>query len=422
MPSINDISEYLASFTLDQDRQLSPGDHRHQKTRMEELCLDDITTNHFINEFWTARQRQSSSLHEISYRACFKPQLPRFFIELLTSPAEIVYDPFAGRGTTPLEAALLGRNVVSNDINPLSKILSEPRLNVPSINEIRERLLEIPFSGPGKEDIDLAMFYHPQTETELLALRSYFAKRQREKSEDATDRWIKMVATNRLTGHSKGFFSVYSMPPNQAVSAERQKKINLKLKQKPEYRDVKKLIVRKSSQLVRNLTATELGRLRGAAKKAVFLEKDASKTKEIAAESISLTVTSPPFLDIVQYSADNWLRCWFNNIDIKKIEPQMTTVSSLKDWALVMNAVFKELKRITRPGGWVAFEVGEVRRGSINLEETIVPLGLQCGFDCAGVVVNRQHFTKTSNIWGIKNNSYGTNSNRIVLFRKPGRA
>src|SRR5437870_5470672 len=26
----------------------------------------------FVNEFWTARQRQASSLHEVSYRACFK--------------------------------------------------------------------------------------------------------------------------------------------------------------------------------------------------------------------------------------------------------------------------------------------------------------------------------------------------------------
>src|SRR5690348_2482431 len=48
----------------------------------------------FVNEFWTARQRQANSLHEVSYRACFKPQLPRFFIERLTKPVEIVYDPF----------------------------------------------------------------------------------------------------------------------------------------------------------------------------------------------------------------------------------------------------------------------------------------------------------------------------------------
>lgn len=43
----------------------------------------------FVNEFWTARQRQANSLHEISYRACFKPQLPRFFIERLAKPGNI---------------------------------------------------------------------------------------------------------------------------------------------------------------------------------------------------------------------------------------------------------------------------------------------------------------------------------------------
>src|SRR5215207_7250430 len=63
----------------------------------------------FVNEFWTSRQRAAHPLHEISYRACFKPQLPRFFIERLTQPGDRVLDPFSGRGTTALEAALLGR-------------------------------------------------------------------------------------------------------------------------------------------------------------------------------------------------------------------------------------------------------------------------------------------------------------------------
>src|SRR6266849_6618879 len=34
----------------------------------------------YEQEFWTSRQRQASSIHEVSYRACFKPQLPAFFI------------------------------------------------------------------------------------------------------------------------------------------------------------------------------------------------------------------------------------------------------------------------------------------------------------------------------------------------------
>ncbi len=35
------------------------------------------TIERFEAEFWTSRQRQAHSLHELSYRACFKPQLPR---------------------------------------------------------------------------------------------------------------------------------------------------------------------------------------------------------------------------------------------------------------------------------------------------------------------------------------------------------
>ncbi|HLP20496.1 MAG TPA: DNA methyltransferase, partial [Chitinophagales bacterium] len=54
----------------------------------------------FVNEFWTAKKRQANAIHEISYRACFKPELPRFFIERFTQPGDVVYDPFNGRGTT----------------------------------------------------------------------------------------------------------------------------------------------------------------------------------------------------------------------------------------------------------------------------------------------------------------------------------
>src|SRR6266446_2251621 len=86
----------------------------------------------FVNEFWTSKQRAASRLHEISYRACFKPQLPRFFIQRLTEPGDLVYDPFMGRGTTPLEAALLGRIPLGCDINPLSQVLTHPRFNPPT--------------------------------------------------------------------------------------------------------------------------------------------------------------------------------------------------------------------------------------------------------------------------------------------------
>jgi len=83
-----------------------------------------------------------------------------------------------------------------------------------------------------------------------------------------------------------------------------------------------------------------------------------------------------------------------------------------------MGSTFRELFRITLTGGYVAFEVGEVRGGSILLDEQVLPVGAAAGFVPLGILVNLQQFTKTSHIWGIGNNESGTNTNRIVVFRK----
>ncbi|BCX05307.1 MAG: DNA methylase [Candidatus Roseilinea sp.] len=368
-------------------------------------------------EFWTARQRQACALHEISYRACFKPQLPRYFIERLTRPGDVVYDPFSGRGTTAIEAALLGRRVIANDVNPLSVILTAPRLRLSAREAVAERLAQIPPSAR-RAEIDLSMFFHPDTEREIVGLRDYLAKRRQAGEEDEVDAWIRMVATNRLTGHSRGFFSVYTLPPNQAASPARQRRINARLNQQPEYRDTRAIILRKTASLTRNLTEVQRANLRAAGESALLLTCDARHTPTIPDAGVQLTVTSPPFLDVVQYAEDNWLRCWFNGIAADEIAQRLTFTRTLEAWSAVMRDVFAELYRITRPGGWLAFEVGEVRGGQVCLDEYVAPLGEAAGFTCVAILINRQRFTKTANIWGIANNARGTNTNRIVVFRK----
>jgi hypothetical protein len=373
----------------------------------------------YETELWTSRQRQANSIHEISYRACFKPQLPAYFIERLSREGDLVYDPFGGRGTTAVEAALHGRAVLTNDVNPLSAILTRPRLELPSLGDIDARLRSLRFAARPRSGMDLSMFFHPDTEYEILGLREHLHKRLHAGKEDAVDRWIRMVATNRLTGHSPGFFSVYTLPPNQAVMPEDQMRINARLKQEPEYRDIRALILKKSMQLQGRLSAADRWRLRIATETARFLESDACSTRGVADGSVHLTVTSPPFLDVVQYARDNWLRCWFNGLDADAIDARMTTSRTVKEWEIEMSLVLRELYRVTRAQGWVAFEVGEVRRGSVNLDEVVAPLGVAAGFECTAILINAQSFTKTANIWGVSNNSLGTNSNRIVLFKKP---
>ena len=410
------LKNYLEKFEL--DKELEMFGKEKKETELNYLEYEKKKYEVIIKEFWTSKQRKSNSLHEISYRACFKAQLPRFFIKLLTKEKDIIYDPFSGRGTTVIEAGLNNRNIISNDINPISEVLCKPRFFIPKFEEIEKRLNKINYNLNEKADIDLSMFYEKKTEAEIVSLKKYLDERNKREKNDYIDDWIRMIATNRLTGHSTGFFSVYTLPPNQATTQKRQMKINEKRNQKPEYRDTKKLILKKSKKLISKIDKKTRIMMKEIGEQSIFLCKDSRKTTEIKNNTVQLTVTSPPFLDIVQYDVDNWLRCWFNSIDMNEISKSITIARKIEEWCEVMGDVFIELNRITKKNGWVAFEVGEVRNGKIKLEEYVLKIGLDAGFECEAIMINSQNFTKTANLWGIDNMRHGTNTNRIVIFRK----
>ncbi|MCY4038839.1 MAG: DNA methyltransferase [Hyphomicrobiales bacterium] len=375
------------------------------------------TTSHSYpvkyGEFWTNKQRQGHSLNEISYRACFKPQLPQYFIDRYSKEGDIVLDPFMGRGTTLVQSALNGRIAYGSDINPLSEMLTSPRLSPPLLNSVTERFRQIPNNAKiGKEDEDLLVFYHPKTLRHLLSLKSWFI--ERDKSGDITgeDKWIRMVIANRLSGHSPGFLSVKTMPPNQSISVKQQRKINEKHGRAPEEKDVLDIVLRKSKSLLRSGSVPSLF-----SRKHKLRCCDATSLDYIKDGEVDLAITSPPFMNVVDYAQDNWLRCWFVGIDEKNIAFD-DFHSSVESWKDFVRKAFKEFARVTRRGGYVAFEVGEVRNGSINLEEKVVEAIEGLSFVVEEVLVNVQEFTKTSNCWGVKNNEGGTNTNRIVVARR----
>jgi len=365
---------------------------------------------YLINEFWTSGQRKAHSLHEVSYRACFKPQLPAFFIDRLTAPGDGVYDPFMGRGTTPVQAALMGRRPIGNDINPLSILLSRPRLAPPPLPDVARRLEQIGWDKGEIDDPELLAFYSERTLRHICALRCWLMEHAPSGHvPDPVDDWIRMVAINRLTGHSPGFFSVYTLPPNQAVSAHSQRKINERRGQTPPDRDVTKLILRKSAALLSDGPMTPHPA-------ALLTTGSAQSTPAIGSGSVQLVVTSPPFLDIVQYADDNWLRSWFAGIDVTQVAIAQHRTEAA--WQAMVRNTLIELARVVRSGGHVAFEVGEVRNGKVLLERLVWEAAEGLPFERLFVMVNQQEFTKTANCWGVSNNAKGTNTNRIVVLKR----
>jgi hypothetical protein len=372
--------------------------------------LREGSIRYLINEFWTSGQRQAHSIHEVSYRACFKPQLPEFFIRRLTRPGEGVYDPFMGRGTTPVQAGLMGRQPIGNDVNPLSILFSRPRLEPPAITEVAQRLDEVTWDLGSADHPELLAFYSPRTFGHICALRNWFIERAPlDGTPDRVDDWIRMVAINRLTGHSPGFFSVYTLPPNQAVSVQSQLKINERLGQTPPDRDVRKLILRKTASLLSDGPMPSHP-------KSLLTTGPAQLTPAIPTGSVQLVVTSPPFLDVVEYAKDNWLRTWFAGIDVTSVG--IAHHKNQATWQNMVRDTLVELARVVHPGGHVAFEVGEVRNGKVLLERLVWEAAEGLPFERLFVMVNQQEFTKTANCWGVTNNTKGTNTNRIVVLQR----
>ena len=322
----------------------------------------------------------------------------------------MVFDPFMGRGTTLLEAALHRRRTLGNDVNPLSRLLLEARLDPPSIAEVDARLSALSLDEPAARPDGFDVFFHERTLNQICRLREYLCERRLAASEDTVDRWIQMVAINRLTGHSKGFFSVYTLPPNQATSIERQRKNNERRNQRPEYRDVADLIRRKTRALLRDVPRqAPTGRNCG------FFRQPVGTPFDYDGTPVSLAVTSPPFMNIVNYKVDNWMRCWFAGIDPEAIG--ITQTGKLEAWKALVREGLDNVATISARSSAFAFEVGEIRNGSLLLDRVVVDVARETAWEPFCVIVNEQTFTKTSNTWGIHNNRGGTNSNRIVVMR-----
>ena len=449
-----------------------------EEASVEHLAGLDGAYRRVVGEFWTAQQRQMDRLHYlISYRASFKPELPAYFIDRLCPPGGVVYDPFTGRGTTALQANLMGRPAVGSDINPLAVRISRAKCRPVPVEAVERRLAEVdwdakldldeavaefPNAGAGalsrkQSPItldDLLPFYHPDTLRQLLNLRKFLAQSEirNPKSEISdVDAFIELVALSRLHGHSDGFLSVYSFP-QISVPPRGQRRINAQRDQQPEFRPVAQRILRKAR---RALDGMDIARVREVARGDRFFVADAggASNDDLPDGSVDLIVTSPPFLAKADYLADNWLEFWFARIDPRSLRQTLVQTPKLDLWREFIGRTMARLARALKVGGHAVIEVGEVEHEGrvVHLDEVIVELaagglheearrdtkkkrgmrnaepGIQSEIRTpkfemhlavVEVLIHSQKFTKLANCFNVTNNAKGTNTNRLVVLRR----
>jgi len=246
-------------------------------------------------------------LHSICpYFAMFPETFVRTHLQNL-QPSGAIFDPFAGRGTTPFEAALNGYRAAGTDTNPVAVCISNSKLNAPTLAQALRRLEMLDhqskdFEAESEAEEFFKCCYAPSTLRQLQFLRQRLRWRK-----SSTECFIAALVLWSLHGESHRSPNYFSNRMPRTISTKPQYSVRWWQRHRctPPRRDVFEILRRMAEFRLRDPSPGVRGRV---------AERDARLAYCAfpgLAGRVSTIITSPPYLDVTSYHEDQWLRLWF---------------------------------------------------------------------------------------------------------------
>lgn len=373
-----------------------------------------------------ANKRDSDSLHSLcSYLGAFPASLANYFIRYFSDEGDIVYDPFAGRGTTLLESRLLNRNAITSDLNPIALALSKAKSHSVNVTDVLARISELErgydevlFSPEvDSQPDDIHLIFHPRTIAQLCYLKFVFKNSPSTSVDDFLIGTILgiMHGGERKDG-SSGYLSI-SMPNTFSMSPEYVRRFIQTKQLNREFRDVFKLLREK---VIRILAKHKSPRKEGVVVDCNAREISSNIILKQYRGKINLLLTSPPYLGIVNYARQNWIRSWFLDADPEIISKKLDDGLNLFEWIKFSKETLTGFKELMHPKGVAVFVIGDVAKS----HNSVIPLAREF---CAMVKETHifkniwvysdyiQSSDKTTKIWG-DTKGKATTIDRIVIL------
>ena len=290
---------------------------------------------------------QDSRLHQLApYIGKLKPVIARWLLQRFTVPGENVLDCFSGSGTIPLEALLLGRRVMAFDTNPYAVVLTRAKLEAPSTLEaaqrqLAQRLLGAQARQPYAHDVPewVKKFFHPNTLQEALKFADECIERD--------DPFLLACLLSILHHQRPGFLSY---PSSHLVPYLRDRKFPRS--QYPELYKERAIEPRLAAKLQRTYKYCRPMDRTGVLKVGRVGVAELSLEREVNA-----IITSPPYMNALDYIRDNRLRLWFLDRSTTDYSPEPTEKQDQFD--SIIAAFARNALVHLRRGGYCILIVGE---------------------------------------------------------------
>lgn len=323
---------------------------------------------------WNFHEEETKEhLHSLHpYPAKFIPQIPRRAIGLWTKPGDLVYDPFNGCGTTVFEASLAGRRGVGTDNNAVAILASRAktaiysRTDLDALGRFFERIAGgLDFASPRPDLIPTNKNFHywfdPVTVERLAALKGLIL------TQDEPVRTLLMAV----------FSSIVVRVSYQDSDTRYSRKL-------------RKVAADEVDSAFRSRLADTISRVpdamvpgRGTVE---VIQADSREVPFIETGSVSLIVTSPPYLNAYDYHKYHRQRLhWIGGDESvgfardREIgsHDEFTRKNATPDGYFAdMDACFAEWARVLKKGGRCLIVIGDaiVSKQAVHVGDRFVDL------------------------------------------------
>jgi hypothetical protein len=265
-----------------------------------------------------------------------------------------VFDPFCGRGTTLFAARLRGLGTVGVDSNPIAAAIASAKLvkvTPRAVMSVCERIFRDPPNSVEVPDGDFwKRCYHPATLLEICILREYLRRGPLCDAAIALRAIILGILHGPLSKGSPTYLSnqmprTYATKPDGAVEYWEARRM------RPPRINTLETIKKRAEYVFEELPPRTSGRV---------IHGDMRTLSLRWKRRFSYVITSPPYLGMRCYVADQWLRNWFLGLreDVEYRESEQLSSTKHQTFISELAVVWHRVATVCKPGAKLAVRFG----------------------------------------------------------------